>query len=77
NVQIVDALDQMTRYAKRDGRDPRNLVGRVHQHWANLVADGIPFSEAISGFIPDRERQLIVAAERSSRLVLGIREAVE
>ncbi len=77
NVQIVDALDQMTRYAKRDGRDPSNLVGRVYQHWANLVADGIPFSQAILGFIPDRERQLIVAAERSSRLVLGIREAVE
>lgn len=77
NVQLVDALDQMTRYAKRDGRDPNNLIGRIYQRWANSVADGIEFSRAIEGFIPDRERQLIIAAERSSRLSIGIREAVE
>lgn len=77
NVQLVNALDEMTRYAKKDGRDPNNLIGRIYQHWANQVADGIPFSTAIRGFIPDGERQLIVAAEQSGRLALGIREAVE
>jgi type II secretory pathway component PulF len=77
NVQLVDGLDQMSRYAKKDGQDPNNLLGKIYQHWANQVAEGIPFAQAIRGFIPEGERQLIMAAEQSGRLAAGINEAVE
>ena len=77
NIQISDALIQMSRFASHDGRKPNDFTSKVFRRWASRVAGGVPPSEAMSGYLPELERQVIVAADKYGRLGQGIREALE
>ena len=77
NIPIVEALRQMSRFASHDGQKPYDFPAKVYGRWAKMIAAGERASKAMEGYIPEFERQIIVAADEYGKLENGIRDALE
>ena len=76
NMQQGDALSQMIFYAS-DKRKRKPYPAVVYQRWYGATAAGGRLGDAMEGYVPEVERQIIVAAERFGNLGQGILDALE
>ena len=77
DVSLLEGLEQMARYATRDGKKPNSYSAKVYYRWHTKVSGGASLPDALKGEMPEAEHAMIEAAYRFGNLGQGIRSAIE
>ena len=56
---LMNALDMLHASITNDGRNNGEPMAVAIANWANALQNGLPFSEALKGWAPDRERLML------------------
>jgi type II secretory pathway component PulF len=62
---LMNALDMLHATITNDGKNPSEPMAIAIASWANALQNGQPFSEALRGWAPDRERLMLSVGDVS------------
>jgi len=62
---LMNALDMLHATVTNDGKNPSEPMAIAIASWANALQNGQPFSEALRGWAPDRERLMLSVGDVS------------
>lgn len=62
---LMNALDMLHSTVTNDGKNPSEPMAIAIASWANALQNGQPFSEALRGWAPDRERLMLSVGDVS------------
>lgn len=62
---LMNALDMLHATITNDGKNPGEPMAIAIASWANALQNGQPFSEALRGWAPDRERLMLSVGDVS------------
>lgn len=62
---LMNALDMLHATITNDGKNPSEPMAIAIATWANALQNGKPFSEALKGWAPDRERLMLSVGDVS------------
>ncbi len=62
---LMNALDMLHATITNDGKNPSEPMAIAIANWANALQNGQPFSEALRGWAPDRERLMLSVGDVS------------
>ena len=65
---LAEALEMLGRYGRRSGKFFPSLSFVALHTWQRHLARGRPFSEALEGWVPERDALLLKAGEKSGQL---------
>ena len=65
---LAEALEMLWRHASRQGKSPHRLTAVALRSWQRQLERGRPLSEAMEGWIPERDTLLLKAGEKSGHL---------
>ena len=65
---LAEALEMLWRHASRQGKAPHRLTAVALRSWQRHLERGRPLSEAMDGWIPERDTLLLKAGEKSGHL---------
>ena len=56
---LVSALEMLHRIESNEGKNPNEPMAIALASWAQDLQNGLPFSDALKGWAPDRERLML------------------
>ena len=62
---LMNALDRLHDSASNGGKNPGEPMAIAIASWARALQNGLPFSEALKGWAPDRERLMLSVGDVS------------
>ena len=62
---LMNALDLIHNGASNGGKNPNEPMAIAIANWAKSLQNGLPFSEALKGWAPDRERLMLSVGDVS------------
>lgn len=62
---LMNALDMLYNGASNDGKNPGEPLAIALASWAKALNNGLPFSDALKGWAPDRERLMLSVGDVS------------
>jgi len=62
---LMNALDMLHNTITNDGKNPSEPMAIALANWAQSLQNGMPFSDALKGWAPDRERLMLSVGDVS------------
>ena len=62
---LMNALDMLHDGVSNGGKNPNEPMAIAIAHWARSLQNGLPFSDALKGWAPDRERLMLSVGDVS------------
>lgn len=62
---LMNSLDMLHSSASNDGKNPGEPLAIALASWARALNNGLPFSDALKGWAPDRERLMLSVGDVS------------
>lgn len=75
-VPLPQALDTIYKHVSHDGKKPKAVQAVAVRSWRREVLNGRSFGQAITGWVPDKERVVIEAGEAAGNLGVAIENAI-
>ncbi len=76
-IDIQGSIEAFLEQAEKEGKGENNLEVVRLNAWVSSLSEGDSFEESLYGWIPERERMLLSAYEKSGSLASGLLKAVQ